>query len=100
MQAIWPRMTGLKWMHSASAGLEHVLFPELVNSDVVLTNAKGVYSHSLAEYTLACCLWFAKDFPRIRKAQAEQRWAPFDVEELRGAVSHDSCHSFTLCDHL
>jgi hypothetical protein len=30
-------------MHSASAGLEHLLFPELVESDVLLTNAKGVY---------------------------------------------------------
>eukprot|EP00955_Chlamydomonas_euryale_P024055 253643-Chlamydomonas_euryale.AAC.1 len=37
-----------QWMHSSSAGLENLLFPELMNSDVVLTNAKGVYSNSLA----------------------------------------------------
>lgn len=49
MQEFWPKLTGLKWLHSCSAGLEHLLFPELVNSPVVLTNAKGVYSHSLAE---------------------------------------------------
>jgi hypothetical protein len=42
-QAIWPQLSGLRWMHSASAGLEHLLFPELVESDVLLTNAKGVY---------------------------------------------------------
>ena len=46
---MWPRLTSLRWLHSASAGLEHLLFPELVDSAVVLTNAKGVYSHSLAE---------------------------------------------------
>ena len=46
---LWPRLTGLRWLHSASAGLEHLLFPELVEGPVVLTNAKGVYSHSLAE---------------------------------------------------
>ena len=45
---IWPKLTSLKWMHTASAGLEGTLFPELVDSDVVVTNAKGVYSHSLA----------------------------------------------------
>jgi hypothetical protein len=28
-------------MHSASAGLEHLLFPELVDGPVLLTNAKG-----------------------------------------------------------
>jgi phosphoglycerate dehydrogenase-like enzyme len=48
-QEFWPRLTGLKWLHSCSAGLEHLLFPELISSNVILTNAKGVYSHSLAE---------------------------------------------------
>lgn len=48
-QEMWPRLTNLRWLHSASAGLEHLLFPELVDGPVVLTNAKGVYSHSLAE---------------------------------------------------
>jgi hypothetical protein len=29
--------------------MEHLLTPELVESDVIVTNARGVYSHSLAE---------------------------------------------------
>jgi len=52
MQAIWAKLSGLKWMHSSSAGLEHLLFPDLVNGPIVLTNAKGVYSNSLAEFAL------------------------------------------------
>jgi phosphoglycerate dehydrogenase-like enzyme len=48
-QEFWPKLTGLKWLHSSSAGLEHLLFPELTEGPVILTNAKGVYSHSLAE---------------------------------------------------
>ena len=40
-QALWPRLTGLKWMHSGSAGLEHLLFPDLISGPVVLTNARG-----------------------------------------------------------
>ena len=83
-QALWPKLTNLKWLHSASAGLEHLLFPELSDSPVTLTNAKGVYSHSLAEYTLACCNYFAKDFPRLLAAKGEHNWDPYDVEELRG----------------
>lgn len=77
LQALWPRLTGLRWMHSASAGLEHLLFPELVASPVMLSNARGVYSHSLAEYTLTCCSWFAKDFPRCgnREWQGEGKGA-------------------------
>ncbi|KAG2433121.1 hypothetical protein HYH02_012823 [Chlamydomonas schloesseri] len=84
IRALWPRLTHLTWMHSASAGLEHLLFPELVEGPVTLTNAKGVYSHSLAEYCLTACNWFAKDLPRLRRQQSEAKWEPYDVEELRG----------------
>lgn len=84
IRALWPRLRNLVWMHSASAGLEHLLFSELVEGPVVLTNAKGVYSHSLAEYTLFCCNWFAKDAPRLLAAKAQGRWDPYEVEELRG----------------
>ena len=44
---------------------------------------QGNYSHSLAEYTLAACNWFAKDLPRLRAQQKARRWEPYDVEELR-----------------
>ncbi|KAI8474809.1 MAG: D-isomer specific 2-hydroxyacid dehydrogenase [Monoraphidium minutum] len=84
IKEMWPKLTGLRWFHSASAGLEHLLFPELIEGPVVLTNAKGVYSHSLAEYALTCCSWFAKDFPRMLAAKAAHQWDPYDVEELRG----------------
>lgn len=87
LQEIWPKLTGLKWLHSASAGLDSLLFPELVESDVIVTNAKGVYSHTLAEYALTCCNWFAKDIRRMRASQSKSVWDPFDVEELRGAVT-------------
>lgn len=40
VQDIWPHLSNLKWIHSASAGVEKLLFPELVKSQVVVTNAK------------------------------------------------------------
>lgn len=51
---------------------------------------QGNFSHSLAEYTLAACNWFAKDFPRLRAQQKAKKWEPFDVEELR-------CFTFPKC---
>ena len=47
------------------------------------TGLQGSFSHSLAEYTLAACNWFAKDFPRLRAQQKARKWEPFNVEELR-----------------
>src|SRR5260370_5802143 len=40
----------LKWVHVSSAGVEKDLFPELVDSDVVVTNAKLLYVRQLAEH--------------------------------------------------
>ena len=72
----------VKWVHSRSAGLDTVLFPELIASPVPLTNGKGVFSQSLGEFALAGILYFAKDFRRMRRNQEAGRWEQFDVEEI------------------
>jgi len=74
----------VKWVHSRSAGLDGVLFPELVERDVILTNSRGVFSASLGEFTLAAILYFAKDFRRMIRNQSVARWEPFDVEVIAG----------------
>src|SRR5580700_3003857 len=75
---------GVRWIHSRSAGLDSILFPELVASAVPLTNGSGVFSPSLGEFALAAILYFAKDFPRMLRNQQAGRWEPFDVEEISG----------------
>ena len=84
LRAVYAACPNVKWVHSCSAGVNHCLFPALVESDVPLTNARGVYSASLAEWALLSCLYFAKDLPRLLAAKNDRRWAPYDVEELRG----------------
>ena len=49
-----------------------------------LTNGKGSFSRALGEFVVAGLLYFAKDFPRMRRNQAARDWAVFDVEELHG----------------
>ena len=72
----------VRWVHSRSAGLDHVLFPELVASDVPLTNGSGVFSQSLGEFSLAAILYFAKDFRRMIRNQVAGVWDQFDVDEI------------------
>ena len=72
----------VKWVHSRSAGLDTVLFPELVKSAVPLTNGRGVFSQSLGEFALGAILYFAKDFRRMQRNQEAGRWEAFDVEEI------------------
>lgn len=74
----------IEWVHVRSAGIDFVVSDELSQSDVVVTNAKGQFSSSLAEYAMMACSYFAKDLPRLLKQQKEKDWNKYDVEELRG----------------
>ena len=74
----------LRWVHSRSAGLERALFPELVESEVILTNGSGVFSPSLGEFALAAILYFAKDLRRMIRNQMAGVWEQFDVTMVSG----------------
>jgi phosphoglycerate dehydrogenase-like enzyme len=76
--------SNLRWVHSRAAGLDSMLFPELVQSPIPLTNGSGVFSQSLGEFALAVILYFAKDIRRLLRNQESCRWEQFDVEELTG----------------
>lgn len=39
----WPAADSLRWVHTASAGVDRLTFPGLLNSDVTLTNSRGVF---------------------------------------------------------
>lgn len=74
----------VRWVHSRSAGLEDMLFPALVESNVTLTNARGVFSHSLGEFVIGAALFFAKDFRRMVRSQMAGAWDQFDISMLSG----------------
>lgn len=76
----------LQWVHSLMAGVEKKLIPEIRQSPIPMTNARGVYAESLGEFALASCLFFAKDLKRMLRQQAEHRWQPFEVNEIAGAT--------------
>jgi phosphoglycerate dehydrogenase-like enzyme len=86
LEPLLPMVPEARWIHTLSAGLDHVLFPALVESPIVVTNARGAFSRALAEFAVAGLLFFAKDLRRMLRAQAERRWEPFDVSMLAGRV--------------
>jgi phosphoglycerate dehydrogenase-like enzyme len=87
LRALWPALRQLRWIHSRPAGVDRLLFPELVESGIPLTNSRGVFSGALAEWVLAAVLFFAKDLGRLRRSQAEGRWDPFEPQMLRGRTA-------------
>ena len=53
LNPIIDEMPFLEWIHSITAGVDHIICPAIIsNPDIILTNAKGVFSASLAEYVI------------------------------------------------
>ncbi|WDF34113.1 D-2-hydroxyacid dehydrogenase [Arthrobacter agilis] len=75
LPAAWHSAGSLRWLHVAAAGVDRLLFPELVASNVVVTNAHGIFDQPMAEYVLAGMLHAAKGFGPLRDRQNEGAWA-------------------------
>jgi len=80
----WHRADKLRWVHVAGAGVDAVLFPELVESAVTVTNSRGVFDRSIAEYVLGLMLLFAKDFRQSLEFQRRREWVHRETEMLAG----------------
>lgn len=77
----------LRWVHSASAGVEANLFPELVHSDVVLTNSAGVHAISIPEHVLGQMLVLARNFHEAVRLQTRAEWNRFQVITFGSSIS-------------
>lgn len=83
----WSRLERLRWVHTTSAGVDKVLFQELIDSDVVLTNSRGVFDVALSEYVIGLMLIMSKDFETTFAHQSEHRWVRRDTDTLYGKVA-------------
>jgi len=67
--------THIEWVHTRSAGIDFVYSSALTNwQHGVMTNAKGQFSSTLAEYTMGAIAYFAKDFGRLKRSQQSKQW--------------------------
>jgi phosphoglycerate dehydrogenase-like enzyme len=92
IESILKKAPKIEWIHTRSAGLDSLLFPELIEHAVTLTNGTGTFSQSLGEFVITGALYWAKDLPRMLRSKAERRWDVFNVSELStqtmGIVGH------------
>jgi phosphoglycerate dehydrogenase-like enzyme len=73
----------LRWVHSAAAGVGAALFPEMLASDVVLTNSAGVHAVPIAEYVAGGVLYLLRGFDIAVGQQRAARWdkRPFTADD-------------------
>ncbi len=83
----------LKWIHSTAAGVAQLMYPELRDSGIVVTNPSGVFSPPMAEHTMGLLLALARNFPDSTRHQDRSHWGqqeiwdkPQRLTELSGQV--------------
>ncbi|MGH9601263.1 MAG: D-2-hydroxyacid dehydrogenase [Terriglobales bacterium] len=64
----------LRWIHSPAAAVHQLMFPELIASDVVLSNARDVHGPVVAEHAIALLLALAKRLPSAVRYQQSRTW--------------------------
>lgn len=76
--------TALRWIHTASAGVDNVLTPGVAASTVTVTNSRGVFDQAIAEYVLGVVLMYAKDLHGTWSRQRDRQWEHRETESLHG----------------
>ncbi|HHV79337.1 MAG TPA: D-2-hydroxyacid dehydrogenase [Firmicutes bacterium] len=81
---MWPQAQRLKWIHVGAAGVDDVLFRELVESPVVVTNCKGIHASTISEHVFAMMLAFARGLFKFQRDRQARKWDREGVSELGG----------------
>ena len=83
----------LRWIHATAAGVSQLLTPELVASDIVVTNSRTIQGPIVAEHVIAVVLALAKGLPGAIRYQDRHEWAqkqlwqqPPRLREISGAT--------------
>lgn len=76
------RTPHLRWIHSASAGVDRISTAAVRERGIVVTNARGVFSRPIAEYVVMMSLAIARRLPQLLELQRERTWQPLRGREL------------------
>jgi phosphoglycerate dehydrogenase-like enzyme len=71
----------LKWIHSTAAGVAQLMYPELRDSGVLLTNPSGVFSVPMAEHIMGMLLALARNFPDSIRHQDRSHWGQQEITD-------------------
>ena len=84
---VWNHADTLEWIHITAAGVDTLLFDELRDSAVVVTNARGVFDRPLAEFVLGAVIAHAKDARTSFALQARHEWRHRETRRITGATA-------------
>jgi phosphoglycerate dehydrogenase-like enzyme len=74
LNAVLAAAPNLRWQHTPSAGVNHILTPDYLQRDIVLTNSAGIHAVPISEFVLGYILSYAKLFPKLQQLQSQHFW--------------------------
>ena len=85
MRDQWHRVDSLKWIHWCGASVDRIMSPELTDSEIILTNARGIFDSVMAEYILGYMLSELKLFRESWRLQQQKNWQTRLTGKLSGS---------------
>lgn len=79
----WPSRHHIGWIHATSAGVDALMIEPIRNSDIPVTNARGIFDRPIAEFVLGLVLCFAKDFHQSLRLQINRAWKHRETERIQ-----------------
>ena len=66
----------LRWVQTLDAGMEGLFnrIPEIAETGITVTNARGAGAPQIGEHALALILAFARGLPEFARLQRQRRW--------------------------
>jgi phosphoglycerate dehydrogenase-like enzyme len=72
--------TRLRWVQVPAVGVDNLLYPAMIESRVVITNARGVRARAMAEHVLGVTIALARHFHTAVRNQVAHVWAQDQLE--------------------
>jgi phosphoglycerate dehydrogenase-like enzyme len=74
----------LRWIQSSAAGLDHCLVPGVIDSDILVSSASGLFAPQVAEQTCALLFGLLRKLPLFFRAEANRDFTRLPTDDLRG----------------
>ncbi|TMV91816.1 D-2-hydroxyacid dehydrogenase [Thioclava sp. BHET1] len=78
------RMSGLRWIHALTTGVDNLLASKVLSRDVTLTRSRGIHGPQMAELALMLAMALMRDLPRMIDNQRCDHWERWEQPVLDG----------------
>ncbi|WP_372720699.1 D-2-hydroxyacid dehydrogenase [Novipirellula sp.] len=74
----------LQWIQSSAAGLDHCLVPGVIDSDIPVSSASGLFAPQVAEQTFSLLFGLLRSLPMFFRAESKRDFTRLPTDDLRG----------------